>query len=137
MAHRVKLQGSHRELGAVGVLDASRAQAGMDPGHKLSRTEGLGHIVVGPKGEAYDLVGLAVFGRQEHNGHAGRKVPDLLAGLKSVHDGHHKIKDHQVRTTVCKKTQGLLPIAGTNGIHAVSAHEGAHKLDDGRIIVGY
>ncbi|MDZ7726952.1 MAG: hypothetical protein U5Q44_01450 [Dehalococcoidia bacterium] len=59
--------------------------------------ERLGEIVVTADFEARDDVAIAVQGRQEDDGDAGRDLPELRAGVESAAIGQHHIEHGKLR----------------------------------------
>ena len=84
------------DVGLGLVVPGGPPELGLDPGHQLQRIEGLGHIVVGPDGQAGDLVQVLHLGG-EHDHREMVPLPDPPAEGEAVHAGHHHVQDCQVQ----------------------------------------
>jgi hypothetical protein len=73
------------------------AQQGFDPGQKLEKTEGLGHVVVGPEAKAPHLVGFFAARRQDEDRHREAFRPERAQDAKAVGARQHQIEDHEIR----------------------------------------
>ena len=77
------------------VVPGGPAQLGLDPRHHLQRAEGLGDVVVGPDGQAGDLIQLLHLGGQ-HDHRKPVALPDAPADGEAVHVGQHHVQQRQI-----------------------------------------
>jgi hypothetical protein len=79
---------------------STSADDGLDPGHELTRGEGLGHVVVGTEFEAEHPVDLVV-ARREHDDRQVGPGPHPAAHLEPVdRAGQTEIEDQQAGVAV-------------------------------------
>ena len=95
-------------------------------GDEFAHGERLGHIVVGSRTEADDLIGLVIAcGEDEHRhrtvGH------DTLRGFKTVHYRQHDVHDDQIRSQLSRRLNGACPVSG----NACGPTFGGDALGDG------
>ena len=88
------------------VIEPVPPQLGLDPGNHLQGIEGLCDVVVGPDGQAHDLIPVQPPGCEHDNGAIGL-LPDLLAELKTVRIGEHHVQKRQIQVCVLNTVQGL------------------------------
>ena len=102
------------------------AQQRLAAGDQLAHGERLGHVIVGARAEADDLVRLGVAGGQDEHRH--RAVGhDALGCFKTIHDRQHDVHDYQVRAQLL----GGLNRAGAVGRHAGGPSLRGDALSDG------
>src|SRR4051794_29155885 len=81
---------------AVAVTEAGAAEDRPDAGDDLAQAERLGQVVVGPGGEAEDLVLGGVAGRQEQHGHGHPLAAQPAGELEAVDVGQHDVEHDEI-----------------------------------------
>ncbi len=73
----------------------------------------LGHVIVGPKLQAHDLVQFLALGREHEDGGGELPGAKLLANVVAAHPGQHDVEHDQ---------PGAVPGAGLHRLVAAVAH---------------
>ena len=101
------------DIDALGVADRSAAaQDGLDPRDQLARGERLGHVVVGTRLEARDLVGFFAARRQHHHRDVARvgvaaQHPDQF---DAAHVRQHPVDQDEVGAPVADARERRLAV---------------------------
>ncbi|MNN43786.1 hypothetical protein D3C81_1580410 [compost metagenome] len=78
------------------------AQVGADAGQKDGEAEGLGDVVVGPRVETENGVGIRGLGRQHDDRGRDPRLADQAAGLAAVHVGQVDVQQDQVGANLAR-----------------------------------
>ncbi|EKD37374.1 MAG: hypothetical protein ACD_75C01151G0002 [uncultured bacterium] len=78
-------------------------------GKQFGRIERFGEVFVGPVVQSFHPVGGIGFAGQHDDRNVGGfpVLPDFRQNLVPGHIGQHQVKQHQIRSLICKLDQGL------------------------------
>ncbi len=123
---------SKRDAGGLGVeaqradLDVALGMArgaphlGADAGQQLLHVEGLGHVVVGSRIHAGDLVAPAVAGGEDDDGHVALGAAPLLEHADAVHLGQAGVEDDEVVRLGLAEEEAVLAVeSGVDGVAGI------------------
>ena len=118
------------------LVDAAphAAQHCSHAGHKLTRREGLGDIVVRAQLQADEAVGLFDAGG-EHNDRHVRPAPQRAADVQAIHSRQVQVEHNQIRPLVTRHSQRCCPVGSRNDAEPAPFQVIPRQLDDFRFVV--
>ena len=122
----------HKSVAAFGSFGHGAGEHGLYPGHKLTRAEGLYHIVIGTAFQPGKLVIFLAAGGEHDHGGLDMACAHFAQAGHAVHKRHHNIQNHQVSPFRAKGGQGGAAItcfaAGEAGKFQMLADQFANAL---------
>ncbi len=122
--------GDHRVIGP----GAHAPQVRLQSSDKLARSERLGHVVVGPRGQCANLGVLVADGGEHYQWHAG-PFPQPAADLRTVAVGKHQVDDPRVRPPHRGCVERLLGRRGRDRLVAGFPQDHAERPQDLLLVV--
>ena len=112
------------------------AQLLLDPLDQDLHAVRLRDIVVGPRGEADELVGLLRLGRHHHDRDVARPGPgpELPADLQAGLDRQHQVEHDQVGEPQLRLPEAVLAVVGDEDLEAFALQVVGQDLDQGTLV---
>lgn len=123
----LKLSGDH-SLG-LRSLAVEPSQDGANPRHELTGAERFDDVVVGPKLQAHNTIGLRGFGGQHDDGHGGLRS-DGSGHFQPAHLRQHEVEDDEVGTFLVERLQRRSAVIRCVGLEALVIEVRLDRPDD-------
>ena len=119
------------DVGELDLVDdnvATTARERTNPGEKLGRLEGLGHVVVCAGVEALDLVGRRGAGREEQNRRGVALLAELMDDLEAGDAGQHHVEDDCVIKPALRAREPRMPVIDGLGVVVTVLHDAHDRV---------